>query len=275
MKPLSIIVGIVAVSAAMLSTSPRAYAAPQILGLIAVLEPTKLTCQNGQCSAQFSSFCLQEHRKAPNPGTAYVPSDNADLKLVVTMQDGTSKILPAGRYIRVKSERDFTLVRIGVAESKLHELGAVRAAIQVGGLSSLVPVPQSEDKHPQTAFEIAQFTGPRRVRAASVINAKSYASMVALFSNDMVNSLPRSRAARSDEIDEAWRRAIAKLPESVDRDRALDVMRREVRDCRFIVESEIGSDYRHSTIRNCLADVHGEMMLEQTNKVWKSLGAGG
>ncbi|MDA0241371.1 MAG: hypothetical protein O3A84_15300, partial [Proteobacteria bacterium] len=212
MKALSIIVGIVAVSAAMLSASSRAYAAPQILGLIAVLEPTKLTCQNGQCSAQFSGFCLQEHQKAPNPGTAYVPADNADLKLVATMKDGTLKTLPAGRYVSVKSERDFTVVTIGVAESLLHQLGAVKAAIQVGAQSSLVPVPQSGDKHPQTAFEIAQFTGPLRVRAARVIDAKSYPSMVAQFSNDMVNSLPRSRAAKAEEIGKAWTEAIAKLP---------------------------------------------------------------
>lgn len=275
MKKMSIVIGIAAVSAAMLSVSPRAYAAPQILGLVAALEPTKLTCQNGECSAQFSSFCLQEHRKAPHPGTAYLPSDNSDLKLVVTLKDGASKTLPAGRYVKVRSKINYTAMTISVAESTLRELGAVSAAIQVGALSSMIPVPRPADEQPQTAFEIAQFTGPLRVRAAQVTDQDSVDSMIARFSNDMINALPRSRPANDDEVKEAWRQATAKLPRSDVNERALQLMKREVRDCRFIANLEKEDGFTHATMRNCLGDVHGERMLEQTGQVWKSLAAGG
>ena len=59
----------------------RASAAPQILGLLATNAPTPLTCNDGICSAQFSAFCLQQHRKSPTAGTAYRPAKRTALTL--------------------------------------------------------------------------------------------------------------------------------------------------------------------------------------------------
>mgnify|MGYP006242207345 CR=1 FL=1 len=43
----------------------RLEAAPQILGLVASLEATPMTCENGTCFAEFLTFCLQEQRETP------------------------------------------------------------------------------------------------------------------------------------------------------------------------------------------------------------------
>ena len=59
----------------------RASAAPQILGLVATTAPTPLTCSDGMCSAQFSAFCLQQHRISPTAGTAYRPAKGTALTL--------------------------------------------------------------------------------------------------------------------------------------------------------------------------------------------------
>jgi hypothetical protein len=47
-------------------------APPQILGLVATATPTPLSCENGKCWAEFSAFCLQKHRQAPDEKTAYL-----------------------------------------------------------------------------------------------------------------------------------------------------------------------------------------------------------
>ena len=49
----------------------RASAEPQILGLIATLEPISLQCERGQCSAEFTSYCIEQSREPPFLGTVY------------------------------------------------------------------------------------------------------------------------------------------------------------------------------------------------------------
>ena len=53
-------------------TSP-ATAAPQILAALPVESGIELTCSDGICAAQLSTYCLQRERPAPSMGTAYVP----------------------------------------------------------------------------------------------------------------------------------------------------------------------------------------------------------
>jgi hypothetical protein len=52
-----------------------AFAAPQILAVLATGEPVPLTCVKGVCEAEFSAMCLQWARAMPEPGTAYAPVD--------------------------------------------------------------------------------------------------------------------------------------------------------------------------------------------------------
>ena len=59
-----------AVAIATLSfATPRAEAAPQILGLVASNGlPVPMRCEAGDCTALLASFCLQEARDAPEDG---------------------------------------------------------------------------------------------------------------------------------------------------------------------------------------------------------------
>ena len=72
-----------------------AAAAPQILGMVATAEPMPLVCAGGTCSAEFSTFCLQDKRVPPRPGTAYTVAGGGGLTLVVTATDGSERRLPA------------------------------------------------------------------------------------------------------------------------------------------------------------------------------------
>jgi hypothetical protein len=139
-------------------------APPQILGLVATATPTPLTCENGKCWAEFSAFCLQQHRKSPDEKTVYVPAADTKLTLQVTAADGSVRTVDAASLVTIESERVFLSVRIGLPESVIREMNGAHAAISVGKLASLVPAVTGGAGNPMTAAEIAHFTGPMRAR---------------------------------------------------------------------------------------------------------------
>ena len=267
-------ISLAAFAATALMLAPPAYAASQILGLIASAEPTKLTCENGLWSAEFSSFCLQEHRKAPNPGTAYVPSKGSDLSLIVTAADGTTKTLPAARFVKVESLRTFTAVSVSLTESTLRALGGKSVAIKVGKMASVVPVASPTDTQPMSAAEIIQFTGPVRAMAETVRNPASAAMMTAQLSNSLVNTLPISRPPSDSEYQQIWDRAVRNLPPGDGTSEALRYLKREYRDCRFIASLDGGYSMFGTSVRTCIGGVHDEIMQDFTKEVWKTVRTG-
>ena len=70
----------------------RASAAPQILGLLATMAPTPLTCDDGLCSAQFSAFCLQLlvdiARKFESVGMLLPKDNSCDITVAVIVSGG-------------------------------------------------------------------------------------------------------------------------------------------------------------------------------------------
>ena len=56
-----------------------AEAAPQALGIVASLEPTKMTCDAAGCRAEVTAFCLQQARDNPPAKMTYRPVEGADL----------------------------------------------------------------------------------------------------------------------------------------------------------------------------------------------------
>ncbi|MBT5110054.1 MAG: hypothetical protein HOM25_15355 [Rhodospirillaceae bacterium] len=56
-----------------LSYSP-ATAAPQALALVDSAGEVTLQCQDGDCTATFSAYCLQKSRAMPFSGTVYKPA---------------------------------------------------------------------------------------------------------------------------------------------------------------------------------------------------------
>jgi hypothetical protein len=81
--------------AAVAFAAPGAFAAPQVLGLVASNgQSTPLACDGRTCSAHFSSFCLQQNRPAPAHGDSYTVAPGGELTLVVETTDGRTLRLP-------------------------------------------------------------------------------------------------------------------------------------------------------------------------------------
>lgn len=274
MKRLLTGIGFAALAATALVLSPSVRAAPQILGLVASAEPIKLSCENGHCTAELSSFCLQAHRKAPHPGTAYLPAKRADLSLVVTADDGTTKTFPAKRFVRVASLRSYATVSISLPESTLRALGGNSAAIKVGRLAAIVPVARPTDAVAMSADEIANFTGPVRAIADGLRDSASAAMVAVRLSNTLINALPMGRPASDSQYQEIWDRSVRNLPPGNGSAKAIRYLKREYSDCRFVATFNENDPVLHTGVRTCLEGVHDEFMQDFTEKVWKAIGAG-
>src|SRR5262249_23616756 len=132
-----------------------AAAATQVLGLVASNgAATPLRCADGQCSAQFSTFCLQQNRPAPSRGDNYAVVAGGSLTLVARTAAGQTLRVPANDLIQIQSRVGFTSVEIDLPEAKLAELGATGVALEVGPAVSLVPVATPDDPNPQTDDEL-------------------------------------------------------------------------------------------------------------------------
>ncbi len=245
-----------------------AVAAPQILGMVPTAEPMHLVCAGGACSAEFSTFCLQDKRVPPRPGTAYTVARGKGLTLVVTAADGSRRRLPAAGLVRVTSARAYMAVTVSVAERSLKALGATRASITVGQRVSLVPVPVSGDPWPLTGDDVASATGPLRAGAASFFDRGGELPVAARITNRLINAAPSGGSLGPHRRDGLWRRVVGADPADA-ADPGTRSAARIFTLCRGLV-----AEGAYSTLRRCLEDQHDALMIETNGRYWQTLGAG-
>src|SRR5207248_5243500 len=75
--------------------SGSAAASPQVLGLVTSVRPVPMTCDAAGCRAELSSFCLEQQRPYPPPGTVYRAAPGSVIALVVTGKAGDVRRLDA------------------------------------------------------------------------------------------------------------------------------------------------------------------------------------
>jgi hypothetical protein len=237
-------------------------AAPQIMALLETGSPTPLVCENGQCSGEFSGFCLQKERPDPKPGTQY-RAEGGELTLVVTDASGVKRRLPADDYLEIVTKRSYTAVRIGLPESVMRDLGAVSVALEIGERVALVPVAQPGDKDPQTEADIALALGPQRSLGERVLQQSPAESGAVALTNRMLNALPKGRT--SDDIRNGlWNRAVAPYGGAYPLD---SVARAQGFYRRCMAKVENGDFY---TLRDCLEIGHDALMLDINRKYWEA-----
>ncbi len=252
-----------------------ASAAPQVLGLVASNGfPTPLSCDGFECSAQFSSFCLQEARNSPPTGTFYLPAPGGALSLVATTADGTSLRLPA-ETLRIATAIGFTSVTMSLTQATRAEIAEsmgvapeeVTLTVEVGPAMSLIPAPVAGDSDPQTDQEIALATGPLRNVAQSLFDAPGQSADAARIATLLINSLPaRGRETAADR--ETLFDQVAALPavsglstEGVERARAVYA------ECRISVDSS-----SMFSMRECLRLRHADLMVRSNRAFWDYAG---
>lgn len=173
-----------------LVSSPARAEAPQALGVIALENPEPLTCRHGICRTVLSSFCLEEHRRAPLEGTPYRPAPDTQMTLVLTMQDGSQMAVPAQEMAEIRTGRHYTTLEISLPESRLQAAGAVAAAVSVGPQATVLPVPTFRMGEPHSAQEIALLSGPIRKAAGIYFDAPGSAGTTARLLASLIGRSP-------------------------------------------------------------------------------------
>lgn len=180
----------IALAAGALASFLEAHAVaapPQILGLVATAEPTPLSCADGVCGADFSSFCLQEEKPVPTTGTEYRAVEQSDIALIYTRADGTTETVDVGPYVAIDSRRSYAAVRITLPETLIEALGAETAQLRIGRFATAVPAALADDPSPAAAAEIAAVTGPLRRLAEQLFDPASEQARAAAEAMRLVN----------------------------------------------------------------------------------------
>lgn len=250
---------IVAVVAAPLAS---AGAAPQALGLMATDGPVPLPCFAGECAAEFSTFCLQQARDIPQPGTPYrIEGDG--LTLIAIGEDGRARRLPAAGYLAVTIERGYTTVRIALKKRALEALGAVRAALEVGPRITLLPVPVAGDPSPQSEAEIANATGPLREIGDRIVDRAPVDAGATRLTSRLINGLPAHDRVGAEAGDRLWRAELARSDADDETIARADAI---YRNCRQRVENGF-----FFSLRGCLELRHDEQMMRLNQRFWESI----
>lgn len=242
---------------------PRAFAEPQILGLIASLEPISLQCERGQCSAEFTSYCIEQNRRPPSMGAVYSIYDPATLIVEGVRQNGEIIRFEAPKVLAIASARGRSAVSMSVPEKFLKENDLAFVRVTVSERASLIPQANPNARSPHTAFDIAQATGPLRAVAATIIDGGGERVDAARQTAQLINALPRSGRASEAKRSAIWQ-SIALSP-----DRAgFSVVAAGFDRCQKVTQSGLMS------LRQCLGALHDGLISKLNVDYWKAVKVG-
>ena len=244
-----------------------ALAAPQILAVAATDLKTPVTCEKGECTAELTTICLQEHRGSPNIGTAYYLHEGDMLALTGTTAEGQEISLDHLNF-KITAARGHNAIRVGFRETEIDKYGPLNMQISVPENVSIVPVPIANDRHPQSEEDIALATGPLRILASRLIDQDTGKRDAAELINQAINRLPwRGRA--SDETRLAAKTGYREVAQSSGFAKGAKANADAVVEECF-AQTAAGS----LTFRGCLGSWHDRLIGKLNTKYWKAVGAG-
>ncbi|GLQ07529.1 hypothetical protein [Sneathiella chinensis] len=250
----------------MLFAAP-AGAAPQILAVASADLPVSLSCEKGECSAELTAICLQEHRASPHAGQEYYVHDNQKLALSLVRPDG-DRIDLSNLPLTIRAARGHNAVQVSLAETRLRGLGDGTLMVTVPEGISLIPVPIANDAKPQTEADILLATGPLRSVATRLVDRDQGRANAARLVNQAINALPGKGRASPSERETALAFFSGQADQSRYPDQATTLARDTVRQC--FEETVVG----FRSFRQCLGSSHDQLIGKLNTRYWRSLNAG-
>jgi len=250
---------------ALLLALPRATAAaPQVLAALPSSAGVPLTCYEGICRADLSTYCLQRQRPAPKYGFAYVPARPDHFTLVIVDGQGGERRLPADQHLRFNESRGFMAVAATMKETDFRRLGAVRARIEVAEKATLLPVPYEGDPDPLTEKEIAYATGSLRSEGAQAVDNRPKADAAMLLAR-LTNAIPKQGVTPKGSLDHIWRQAIGdEMPMPASGAVALGQVKLAYENC----EGRPGT-YGWGGLKRCLEYRHDDLIRDLNIDYWQ------
>lgn len=244
-------------------------AAPQALALVNSNGEVALQCDDGECVATLSSYCLQKSRSMPATGTAYEFADVGQVRLVGVRTDGSRVVLEASNELRLFALRRQIAVRITIPKARLDALGLKHATIEVGPNVTLLPKAVAGDTNPLSKGEVALATGPLRELGTRLVESDSSRIKAARYVLRLSDALPRTAAlapkAREQFLDRARSGEASATLSSMARDQARDFLNV----CQ--VQIDVGA---FNNLRQCLEQRHDSLLRRFNVDYWQSIDQG-
>ena len=240
-----------------------ALAAPQSLLVVRTGE-VPLVCEDGTCTAEVTTMCLEPENDHPWTGTPYsVIADGAHdaaLRLVGARPDGGEVVLPAGA-LEITAARADSAVRLGVEQAVLETHGVIRVAVKIARPAVLAPAEGFEAPRPGLAARAR--IGERILLGERLDVAAARVTQAA------INALPRARPATAPEYRSAWKRALAAGRAG---EHMSEGMRARTRWAFEWCREPLGVDEGGSAdFRRCLGAVHYHLMGGVRRAYWGAL----
>lgn len=260
--------GITAATLLPIAPGMSAAATPQMLALVATDGAVPFVCEGATCTAELTSFCLEETRDAPRAGRVYRLVPTRALTLVITDDKGARRRIAPGpgnsswglRF--VVTRRGVAAVRATVDRSMLKRLGATRLAIRVGAQVSLLPERRPGDGPPHSAAEVSRVAGPLRGHGEAIVDRAGPDIEAARLVNRVINGLPEHGRGTPAAHSRAWRtaRTAARTasPPGLAQARAIY---RQCRQWTTTVDSAL-------SLRECLEGRHIGLMSTLNKRYW-------
>ena len=252
----------------LLLTTAGAQAAPQVLGLVASLQPTPMQCTAQGCRADLSSFCLQQQRPDPGLGTIYHPAPNATITLIVTAKSGEVRRVDGGPYLNFIDDRGFTSVTATLPTQALAGLDVASIAIEIGKDASLLPQQKVGDTNPQAVEEIALATGAIRQKAEIYFDQPGRDSDGIRLTNAMINYLPAHSRTKTDIDGSVLAKMLAQYQGTPIDQRGVKLAEDIYRQC--VVKTDV--THHVDSMRDCLEGSHDILATYTNIDFWQSLG---
>ena len=229
-----------------------ALAAPQSL-LVARTGEVALICEDGACTAEVTTMCLEPENDHPWAGTPYSVvadgSHTAAFRLVGVRPDGGEVSLPAST-LEITAARADSAVRLGVKQAVLETHGAIRAAVKIARPAVLTPAEGFETADPGLAARAR--IGER------ILHSEGLDVAAARITQTAINALPRSGGATGPEYRAAWEAALAAGRAG---ERPNDAMRARTRWAFEWCREPLGADEGgRADYRRCLGAAHYHLM---------------
>jgi hypothetical protein len=253
--------------ALLLSLTPftPAQAAPQILAALEIQEGMPFVCEGGHCTADITTFCLQQDRESPRSGTAYAPADTRHFRLRVTTRAGGVRDMPA-TGVSFTSGRGFTHVRAGLPARSLAAMDATDARLVVTRQASLIPEPQTGDPDPITPAEADYVTKSLRTIGKEIVDDQPHATSARIVGR-VASAITDYRAQPEPAaVDRLWNDVLDDMAPVLDEgDTSSAVMRarKEIERC-----ARAGHHHSMAGVKSCLEYRHGDLMRDLNIDYW-------
>lgn len=256
-----------AIASAFLIMLPNAHAlaAPQILAVLESDVGIPFVCDDGICTAQLSTYCLQRERPAPTMGAVYYPAAAEDFTLTLNAESDAEVNHPAAKHVTFIESRGFMSVAAIILEKDLMKLGGTNAVIRVAANASMLPQAVAGDPNPLTEQEIAYATQSLRQQGTAVADRTLQASAAQLLARVM-QRLPRRGPVFNGAADQIWENEIGDdIPESPVKQGGFSRARDAFSDCFTGSQSSA-----FGGVRRCLEYKHDDLIRDINIDYWDS-----